>query len=133
VRHIRHNYPDMRQAVIGLLLLPFLLAALLPQGYMPAVTGDGTFTVTLCTSDGLRTVTLDTNGREVPDTPADDGDATGGLCIFAGIGQFAALQAAPGLSAPASADQAANGPVPDSLQAAVFTGALGARAPPALL
>ena len=133
MRHIRHNYPETRQVVIGLLLLPLLLVSLLPQGFMPAVTDGGTLTVTLCTSDGLRTVTLDANGQEVPDSPVDDEDNGAGLCIFAGVGQFAALHAAPDLPTPASAVQKAAGLVPDSLRAAAYSGSLGARAPPSLL
>ncbi|MCK7615587.1 DUF2946 family protein [Roseibium sediminicola] len=132
MRYFRQNYPEMRQAVIGL-LLPFLLVALLPQGYMPAVTDGGTFTVTLCTSEGLRTVTLDANGQEVPDGPAGDENGSAGLCVFAGIGQFAAFHAAPHLPTPLSTGQEANGLVPDSLRSAIYTGALGARAPPVLL
>lgn len=133
MRCIRQNYREMRQAVIGLLLLPFLLVALLPQGFMPAVTDGGTFTVMLCTSEGLRTVTLDASGQEVPDGPAGDENGSSGLCIFAGIGQFAALHAAPDLPTPASTVQKAAGLVPDSLHAAAYSGALGARAPPVLL
>lgn len=123
----------MRQAVIGLLLLPFLLAALVPQGYMPAVAGDGTFTVTLCTSDGLRTVTLDASGREIPDGPVDDRDGASGPCLFSGLGQHATLQSAPVLPGLAAAGQHEGGIVPGSLRAAAHTGILGARAPPVLL
>lgn len=132
MRHIRQRLPDVRQAVLGLLLLPFLLVALLPQGFMPSVADDGTFTVTLCTSDGLRTVTLDANGEEVPDNPVDDEGGTG-PCLFAGIGQFATLYGAPDLPAPASAVRKASGLVQASPRVALYRGALGARAPPALL
>ncbi|WP_198338282.1 hypothetical protein [Labrenzia sp. VG12] len=80
-----------------LLLLPLLLAALLPQGYMPSVAEDGTFTVTLCTTDGLRTVTLDANGNEVPDAPADEDDPRAGHCLFASSSVLALLQSGPDL------------------------------------
>ncbi len=56
-----------------LLLLPFLVTALVPKGYMPDVRADGGFTVTLCTTEGLRTVTLDANGAEIP--PGSDEDS----------------------------------------------------------
>ncbi|QFT70480.1 hypothetical protein FIU93_27090 [Labrenzia sp. THAF35] len=75
-----------------LLLLPFLVTALVPKGYMPDVRADGGFTVTLCTTEGLRTVTLDANGAEIPpgsdeDSPAEKASRH---CVFAGVGAFAA-------------------------------------------
>lgn len=64
-----------------LLLLPFLFVSVLPKGYMPDTSGDGFFTVTICTTDGLRTVLLNESGQEVP---ADENDNAphGSLCIF---------------------------------------------------
>lgn len=89
--HFRRKYPDLMAAVRLLLLLPFVLTALLPKGFMPDVRADGGFTVTLCTTEGLRTVTLDANGVEIP--PASDQDSpddkTSHHCVFASIGAFA--------------------------------------------
>ena len=73
MRHFRRTVQDMRRAVCGLLLVPFLLTALLPQGYMPALQDDGRFTVTLCTGDGLKTVMLDADGNETTLTLDDVG------------------------------------------------------------
>ena len=123
----------MRQAVATLLLLPFLLAALLPQGYMPSVTEDGTFTVTLCTTDGLRTVTLDANGNEVPDGPSEEGDSRAGHCIFTSVASFALLQSAPDLPNIAAGAARRSTVLSPGLHPQAFTSRLGARAPPVLL
>ncbi len=75
----KHN--KMRQMIGAVLLLPFLLVAVLPNGVMPAASGDGWFTVTICTTDGLRTVVLDESGQEVPVDQNEDA-RHGSLCIF---------------------------------------------------
>jgi Protein of unknown function (DUF2946) len=74
-----------------MLLLPLLLVALIPQGFMPTASSEGWFTVTLCTTDGLRTVTLDENGQEVPDPAGQSNDqAAGEHCLFSTFSVFAA-------------------------------------------
>lgn len=130
MRHRHRARTDLRQAVATLLLLPFLLAALLPQGYMPAVSEDGTFTVTLCTTDGLRTVTLDANGNEVPDAPADEDDSRSGHCIFAGSSVLALLQSGPDLPDVATAATRLSNIHAPGLRLQPFSSRLGARAPP---
>jgi hypothetical protein len=117
---------------MALLLLPFLLTALVPQGFMPSVQADGAFTVTLCTTDGLRTVTLDASGEEIPDPSEHDEDGSSALehCVFAGIGAF--LDAPQATVIGARRDDAVV-----SVSAhhgiwlpATIAGSLGARAPP---
>ena len=132
MRRFRTAKTEVRQAVVSLLLLPFLFAALLPQGYMPSVAEDGTFTVTLCTTDGLRTVTLDADGNEVPAGTGED-DAHFGHCIFASVATFALLHQAADLPdagsdrAPLFARQ-----IP-GLRLKAYSNLPGARAPPVLL
>lgn len=46
------------RATRALLLIPLFLSALIPAGYMPGVNGNGEYTVVICTSDGLQTVTI---------------------------------------------------------------------------
>lgn len=71
----------------ALLLLPMLLSALIPQGFIPTTTDDGYFSVSLCTSEGLRTVLLNAQGIEVapadqPNVPQDQRQ-TADHCLFA--------------------------------------------------
>jgi len=131
VRQSRRIFPEIRQTVVGLLLLPFLFVALLPQGYMPTLTENGTFTVTLCTTDGLRTITLDASGNEIPEAPGDREEKAAGPCLFASVGQFAVLHSAPDLPAVRRAGLQQTVFVPGGFQIALLSGRLGARAPPA--
>ncbi|MHA7774525.1 DUF2946 family protein [Roseibium sp. M-1] len=119
-------------AVRLLLLVPFIVSALLPKGFMPEVQAQGGFTVTLCTTEGLRTVSLDAAGHEIP--PASDRDSPAGKasqhCVFAGIGAFAVPDIVPFVPA---MELAARQPGP--VLASVWTphqgpGQHGARAPP---
>ncbi|MEP5422249.1 MAG: DUF2946 family protein [Roseibium sp.] len=90
VRFIGQTSKKVRQLVGALLLLPFLFASAIPQGFMPASTDDGSFTVTICTSDGLRTVVLDENGQEVPDPSGqDDTQTIKNHCVFSVLANFA--------------------------------------------
>ncbi|EFO33054.1 conserved hypothetical protein [Roseibium sp. TrichSKD4] len=71
----------------ALLLLPMLLSALIPQGFMPTTTDDGYISVSLCTTEGLRTVLLNAQGVEVdpadqPNVPRDQRQTTN-HCLFA--------------------------------------------------
>jgi len=119
-------------AVRVLLLLPFVLTALLPKGFMPDVQAQGGFTVTLCTTEGLRTVALDASGHEIPPASDRDGptDKTSQHCVFAGVGAFAIPDFVPDIPGrePATRHSA-------SVPAIVWlpyprTGPHGARAPP---
>jgi len=131
VRFFQLTRADFRQAAATLFLIPFLLAALLPQGYMPSVTEDGTFTVTLCTTDGLRTVTLDANGNEIPHAPLEDDGSRSGHCLFASFATFALLQSTldlPDVGVGAARPSPIHAP---GLHLQAFSSRLGARAPPA--
>lgn len=128
---VRRPFPEMRKAAVCLLLLPFLLLALLPRGYMPDVREDGTFSVTLCTSAGLKTLTLDAAGNEVPADPAGDDDGADRPCIFAGLTTLALHQGAPDLPPAAAGNTATLGFASPAPHAVMRTGRLGARAPPA--
>ena len=64
-----------------------LLSALIPQGFMPSTTEEGYISVTLCTTEGMRTVLLNEQGAEVaplrvPDLPEEQRRAAE-HCLFA--------------------------------------------------
>ncbi len=117
---------------MALLLLPFLFTALVPQGFMPAVQADGGFTVTLCTTDGLRTVTLDANGLEIPAPSEDDEDSSlaRGHCVFAGVGAFVDTPQATGFDFRPHISGVSNSGYLGIWLPTTIAGSLGARAPP---
>ena len=89
VRVFRQIFPELRIAAFLLTAMPFLLVSLIPNGYMPSVQADGTFTVTICTPEGHRTVALDADGNIVPALPeSPDGPNSPDHCLFAGVGSF---------------------------------------------
>ena len=89
VRAFRQIFPELRIAAFLLAVTPFLLVSLIPKGYMPSVQADGTFTVTICTPEGHRTVALDADGNIVPEQPdGPDGSNSTDHCLFAGVGSF---------------------------------------------
>ncbi|MET1413517.1 DUF2946 family protein [Roseibium sp. HPY-6] len=113
-----------------LLMLPFFMSALVPQGYMPALQADGSFTVTICTPEGFRTVTLDANGVEIPSPSEGDEPASFDHCVFAGVGAFLGSQQALEVW-PLSVEQETTLSLRDiALAKAAIAGTLGARAPP---
>ncbi|MCV0425846.1 MAG: hypothetical protein K5905_10255 [Roseibium sp.] len=116
---------------MALLLVPFALSALLPQGYMPTVQAEGGFTVTLCTTDGLRTVTLDANGVEIPPGSEEDPD-TGAMehCVFAGVGSYLDSDRALDLKAPFTTTHLVQPLHPVVWSLSDVSGQNGARAPP---
>jgi hypothetical protein len=131
LKQFRLKFPDVKSAVFALLFLPFVFNALVPQGFMPSVQAEGGFTVTLCTTEGLRTVTLDANGVEVP-PGSDEEPETGTMehCVFAGVGAFLDSGKQPEVALPGLPAQ--QQPVLQTIawrQAAVH-GQNGARAPP---
>lgn len=72
----------LRSAVSALLMLAVLVTGLVPQGMMPVRDAAGHLTVVICTTEGLRAVTLDAAGREVP-RGDEDGDRSPAPCLFA--------------------------------------------------
>ncbi|WP_156510459.1 DUF2946 family protein [Labrenzia sp. OB1] len=119
-------------AVRALLLLPFLLAGLVPQGYMPTVQADGGFTVTLCTTEGLKSITLDANGVEIPPGSGqeDPDHGASGKCLFAGVGAFAVLHEAPGFPLALSAAPGGRPALSGVRLSYLVRGQNDARAPP---
>lgn len=126
---LRQNIRKLNAAVF-VLLLPFLLSALLPQGFMPSLQKDQGFTVVLCTPDGMRTITLDADGKELPSGPmgGDEGKASN-HCVFSGVGAVVVPVLASDSVLPVFASLAspffAEAPRPSSLE----RGQNGARAP----
>lgn len=126
------------KAVRVLLLLPLLFASLFPAGIMPNVDASGNFSVVICTSDGLRTVTFDSSGDDISERendPLQDDETQGtGLCAFSALGgAIAVLEVVPEIVA----FDAAGGNIAFfatvSLPSLANSRALGARAPPVLL
>ncbi|MFN3129714.1 DUF2946 family protein [Roseibium sp.] len=127
---LRQNIRKMNAAVF-VLLLPFLLSALLPQGFMPSLQKDKGFTVVLCTPDGMRTITLNADGKELPSGPmGDDEGKASSHCVFSGVGAVVVPVLAPDSALPVFASLAipffAESPRTSSLNRSQN----GARAPP---
>ncbi|NBN64888.1 DUF2946 domain-containing protein [Microvirga tunisiensis] len=126
-------------------MLAVLLWSLIPTGFMPAVSTDGGFTIVICSPDspdGVRTIQVDADGRELPasapDTDPGSGDGHrsgdhGNPCIFAAVLALG-LPASGVLPAPAPdlVAQAAS-PVSDSGPPSLFLRPVGARAPPVVV
>ncbi|WP_420412316.1 hypothetical protein [Roseibium sp.] len=98
---------------------------------MPASTGDGWFTVTICTTDGLRTVVFDETGQEVP-TDQNEDTSTSNHCVFSFFGSDIV---APDIASGREFGVPAILPWPVSTAQQIrrkITSRLGARAPPFL-
>ncbi|MEP3046759.1 MAG: hypothetical protein ABJL55_01825 [Roseibium sp.] len=134
MRFIGRTSKKVRQLVGALLLLPFLFASAIPQGFMPASTGDGWFTVTICTSDGLRTVVLNENGQEISDRGGvDDTRTIKDHCVFSALANLAIStqphnERFPTAGAPLHWSVVSHDLIPDKTNTQ-----LGARAPPILI
>lgn len=71
----------MRGWVSHLLLMALFLRALIPSGFMPSFGGpDGMVSVVICSAAGSKLVTLDADGKPIPDKPAKHSTE---LCAFA--------------------------------------------------
>jgi len=132
VGRFKFGIRNITSAVRSLVMLPFFLFALVPQGFMPSAGGGGGFTVVLCTKYGVKTVTLDANGVEIQsDSGKDDsGSSATGHCLFAGVGTFVA-PARVSLAGPSIVALPRSNPLrPLAWRPASVGGQLGARAPP---
>ncbi|MEM9634084.1 MAG: DUF2946 family protein [Pseudomonadota bacterium] len=131
MKHFRLKFPELKSVVAALLFLPFVLTAFIPQGFMPSVQAEGGFTVTLCTTDGLRTITLDANGVEIPPGSDEDPD-TGAMehCVFAGVGSFLDTVETPQVALPSVLAQQASVLRTITWWPSAVSGQHGARAPP---
>ena len=120
------------RAVVNIVLLAVLaLRSLLPAGFMVQAThhGDLPFEVVICTSSGMKLVTLDDEGRKAPSKPQH---VDNGLCLFAASGAAAVVSA----DDRSLARTVAYSAVTYTLAAALFAetpkpGATSARGPPA--
>ena len=75
--------------LVQLTLFLVLLRALIPPGYMPdlAAAQDGVITLVICSPDGLRTVSLDENGKPVEPGESPD-EHQRQHCPFASVGSI---------------------------------------------
>lgn len=98
---------------------------------MPSVQAEGGFTVTLCTTEGIRTVTLNANGVEIP-PGSDEEPETGAMehCVFAGVGAFLEAGKQPEVALPDVIAQQKPFPQAIAWRQSAVLGQNGARAPP---
>lgn len=122
-----------RSYINAILLVVLALRALLPAGYMvqAASASEGTLDIVICTSAGLKLMTVDADGTAPAPKPQH---VDSGLCPFASGGAAALAEAAP-QSLASEAEYAA---VTYTLAAALFAetpkpGATSARGPPSTL
>lgn len=122
-----------RSVITVLLLAVLALRSLLPAGYMvqAAEASEGALEIVICTSTGLKHITIDADGEAPNPKPQYFDD---GLCPFASGGASALADAAP-RSLAREAEYAA---VTYTLAAALFAetpkpGAVSARGPPSAL
>ena len=131
MRVFRQILPELRTAALLLAVVPFLAVSLIPRGYMPSVQADGTFTVTICTPDGHRTVALDADGNIVPALPdGPDGSNSTDHCLFAGVGSFLETGEGVDLRARLVGPRKLSAKRDLGLPPATALGRLGGRAPP---
>jgi hypothetical protein len=122
-----------RAAFTVLLLFVLALRSLLPHGYMvqAADASGGSFEIVICTSAGQQLLTLNDDGKPLPQKPQH---VENGLCPFAAAGAAALAEAAP-LSLAREAEYAS---VAYTMAVALFSetpkpGATSARGPPSQL
>ena len=75
-----------RPFAIWLALLPLLLRAAIPVGWMPETAG-GT-TLVICTAQGLSTIILDHDGKPVEPTKEDGSEHETAPCIFGATAHY---------------------------------------------
>ncbi|HTO41191.1 MAG TPA: DUF2946 family protein [Rhizomicrobium sp.] len=90
---------NLRFAAIYVALVAMVLRAMLPAGFMPGVTADGS-TIVVCTMDGLVQLQLDADGKPVKQSPLQDDARHQQLCPFAAVAQLAGPTSAPTLIPP---------------------------------
>lgn len=126
---------SLRHAVTRTLLLLFVLRALIPAGYMPSTQalGEGHIEVVLCTSNGLRTIVLDADGK--PAEPANHHPDAASDCPFGAVTTKAFLAPDSEFNAaePARAESFVFNLHDLALQPPAQGPPLGSRAPPVIL
>lgn len=81
----------MRRLLTQLLVLTLALRCLVPAGFMLESAG-GEMLLVICTGQGPQTITLDADGKPVPEKPRHSDT---GLCPYASIGATAPNDGAP--------------------------------------
>jgi hypothetical protein len=125
--------------VARLIVALFLLRALIPAGFMPDLKalGDGRLEITLCTVEGLKTVTVDESGQPLTDHSPSNSKKTSSsdLCPFGSVlSHSLALPATASVGMPVAL---AISIIPSGQTLHLLLPAqgppLGSRAPPAIL
>lgn len=120
----------LRRWVAWTLLVCMMLRALVPAGYMPdfAAAAQGTFKVVICTSEGIRTVTVALSSE--PQHKQDSGKSHD-LCPF-GAAPATGTLPAPAVAAVPAILASLEAPIPAHDVILVWKSgpALGSRAPP---
>lgn len=122
----------LRTRIAGLLVVTFALRAIIPVGYMPdfGALSKGVLSVTICTTQGLKTISVDADGKTLPGKKHQDQNHP---CAFAGIAQVAISVGEIALSLTSYDD--AEDQIPDlavTLPPLRAGPALGSRGPPQL-
>lgn len=121
---------NFRFAAVYLALAAMVLRALLPAGFMPGATADGS-TIVVCTMDGLVQLQLDADGKPIKQGPVQDDARHQQLCPFAAVAQLAGPTTAPTLIPPSLVSTLAQDPQPPTrLATADRHRAQSPRAPP---
>lgn len=121
-----------RAHITFFLVLVLAVRSLLPSGFMlQADAGDGSFEIVICTSSGLKQITVDADGAPLPSKPQH---VDHGLCAFAAAGAAAVISDPP----PSLAGAVEHASTTYTLAVALFTetpkpGATSARGPPSSL
>lgn len=120
----------LREWVVRLLLMSFVLRALIPIGYMPdfGAAAKGVFKVVICTASGSKSLALDAKGTPVPKQKSHHDDQP---CAFTGLAAvvLADLQIA-SLEAPEPNDVTEIRPPSAGLPPVRAGPQLGSRGPP---
>lgn len=124
---------QLARLIASVLLVPYLLLALVPTGYMPDVSPDGHFNIVICTANGPQSVALTEDGGVVPDDERD-GDtkqSVDGLCAFSMLAAQALPASADLAAVPVVSGSSPSWPARFQPVSRPSRLPLGARAPPA--
>jgi hypothetical protein len=91
------NSVDWRKVLAAVLLIAAMLRGLMPTGFMPAIAADGSFEIVICSSSGLKTISVTPGGEPVPsaaqqsDRQNSDGSSVQQPCVFGGLADAVSL------------------------------------------
>lgn len=123
------EFRELKQRVAALLLLPMLLLALIPAGMMPELKDDGRLTIVICSTDGMREITVDRNGNPVED---DEQSLASPPCVFSALASAAILPSGIPQAYPARSSHPLDAVFASANLAGRSLLPVGARAPPAV-